>query len=101
MNICMYWFLSTYRLPFQQTQRLEPEGKKKFAMASLLVVKMKANAADTPYVFEKRGATWRFTLVYAQLSSFLPNAHQYLAASRLPYAERGSTLQVTLGPLRN
>eukprot|EP00884_Botryococcus_braunii_P015365 jgi/Botrbrau1/2511/Bobra.0079s0003.1 len=54
---------------------------------------MKANAADIPYLFERRSATWHLTLVYGQLSMFLPMAHQYLASSRLAYSERHAALQ--------
>ena len=72
-----------------QAQHMEPEGKQSFAMSTSLVVKMRANMADAPYAFEKGAVTsWRFSLAYAQLSAFMPLAHQYLAASRLPYAER-------------
>lgn len=78
-----------------QVQRMEPEGKQSFGMASQLVVKMRANMADAPYVFEKGVITnWHFHLTYAQLSAFMPIAHQYLAASRLPYSERDEALQV-------
>ena len=78
-------------------QHMEPKGKQTFAMATSLVVKMLANMTDAPYAFEKGAITnWRFSLVYAQLSAFMPLAHQYLAASRLPYAEREEALQVTL-----
>lgn len=74
---------------------MEPEGKQSFGMATQLVVKMRANMADAPYVFEKGAITsWHFHLVYAQLSAFMPVAHHYLAASRLPYAERDEALQV-------
>jgi hypothetical protein len=55
---------------------------------------MKANMADAPYAFEKGALTaWRFALAYAPLSGFMPLAHQYLAASRLPHAERDEALQ--------
>ncbi len=74
---------------------MEPEGKQSFGMATQLVVKMRANMADAPYVFEKGAITsWHFHLAYAQLSAFMPVAHHYLAASRLPYAERDEALQV-------
>ncbi|CAK0760340.1 hypothetical protein CVIRNUC_002763 [Coccomyxa viridis] len=83
------------RLPMAQAQHMEPEGKQSFAMTTSLVVKMRANMADAPYTFEKGAVTnWRFSLAYAQLSAFMPLAHQYLAASRLPYAEREEALQV-------
>jgi len=83
------------RLPMAQVQHMEPEGKQSFAMATSLVVKMRANMADAPYTFEKGAVTnWRFSLVYAQLSAFMPLAHQYLAASRLLYSEREEALQV-------
>lgn len=79
-----------------QAQHMEPEGKQSFAMTTSLVVKMRANMADAPYTFEKGAVTsWRFSLAYAQLSAFMPLAHQYLAASRLPYAEREEALHVS------
>ena len=85
------------RLPLAHVQHMEPEGKQSFAMATSLVVKMRANMADAPYTFEKGAVTnWRFSLAYAQLSAFMPLAHQYLAASRLPYAEREEALQAIL-----
>ena len=84
------------RLPMAQAQHMEPEGKQSFAMTTSLVVKMRANMADAPYTFEKGAVTkWRFSLAYAQLSAFMPLAHQYLAASRLPYAEREEALQAS------
>jgi factor associated with neutral sphingomyelinase activation len=74
---------------------MEPQGKQAFAMATQLVVKMRANMMDAPYIFEKGSiSNWLFTLSYAQLSAFMPTAHQYLAASRLPYSERDEALQV-------
>ncbi len=76
---------------------MEPEGKQSFGMATQLVVKMRANMADAPYVFEKGAITsWHFHLAYAQLSGFMPVAHHYLAASRLPYSERDEALQVLI-----
>lgn len=58
---------------------------------------MKQNMVDAPYTFEKaRATTWNFTLAYAQVGEFLPVVHQYLAASRLPYAEQEDALQVRL-----
>ncbi len=88
---------ATCRLPLAHVQHMEPEGKQSFAMATSLVVKMRANMADAPYIFQKGAITdWRFSLVYAQLSGFMPLAHQYLAASRLPYAEREEALQVRI-----
>lgn len=67
-------------------------------MTTTLVIKMKANMADVPYVFEKRPkpTAWRFTLTYAQMPDFLPLVHQYFAASRMPSAERDESLQVGL-----
>ena len=86
-----------FRLPFKTTQNLEPEGRRSFTLLTTLVVKMKANMADAPYVFERgRATTWSFSLVYAQMSQFLPVVHQYLAASRLPVADREDALQVPL-----
>ncbi|KAK9828528.1 hypothetical protein WJX72_000603 [[Myrmecia] bisecta] len=82
------------RLPFLHTQHLEPTGKHSFTVATQLVVKMKANMADAPYAFEKHKLTsWVFKLSYASTDQFMPLAHQQLAASRLPYAERDEALQ--------
>lgn len=59
------------------------------------LVKMKANMADAPYLFEKGKATiWKFALSYGQMADFLPVVHQYLAASRMPPADRDAALQV-------
>ena len=59
------------------------------------LVKMKANMADAPYLFEKgKATTWKFTLSYAQMADFLPVVHQYLAASRMDPADRDTALQV-------
>ena len=76
--------------------RLEAEGKRAFVLATALVMKMKANMADAPYVVEKQAAsTWHFELAYASIDSFLPIAHQCLAACKLPYAERELALAVS------
>lgn len=102
LTIALLWFLTrekTCRLPMAQVQHMEPEGKQSFAMATSLMVKVRANMADAPYIFEKGAVTnWRFSLAYAQLSAFMPLAHQYLAASRLPYSEREEALQVRSTP---
>ena len=83
------------RLPFLQVQQLEPQSRSAFTLVSSMVVKMKANMTDAPYVFERSKHTqWHFTLAYAQLSALMPVAHQYLAACRLPYEERNEALQV-------
>ena len=56
---------------------------------------MKANMADAAYVVDRaRTTTWRFDMVYVPAGVVVPLLHRYLSASRLPYAERASTLQV-------
>lgn len=56
---------------------------------------MKANTADAPYVVQKGALThWQFSLTYAAVDQFLVMAHEQLAASRLPYADRKEALQV-------
>lgn len=56
---------------------------------------MKANTADAPYVVQKGAPThWQFNLTYATVDQFLVMAHEQLAASRLPYADRKEALQV-------
>ena len=82
------------RLPFAAVQRLEPEGKRGFAVASSQVTKVKANMADAAYVVDRgRTATWHFALAYVTAAAVTPLLHRYLAASQLPYAERASSLQ--------
>lgn len=84
-----------HRLPFAHAQQLEAESTSAILLVSSLVVKMKANMADAPYTFEKAApSTWHFALSYASLDTFLPQAHQCLAASRLPYGERDLALRV-------
>ena len=86
---------AAHRLPFAHAQQLEAESSSAFNFVSALFVKMKANMADAPYTFEKAApSTWQFSLSYASLDTFLPQAHQCLAASRLPYGERDLALRV-------
>ena len=76
-------------------QQLEGINKSSLSLATTQVVKMKANTADAPYVVEKGSLTnWQFTLAYATVDQFLVMAHEQLAASRLPYADRKEALQV-------
>lgn len=83
------------RLPFVHVQRLEAAGKAGLSVSSSQVVKMKANMADAAYVVDRaRTATWRFDMAYVPAAAVMPLLHRYLSASRLPYAERASTLQV-------
>lgn len=83
------------RLPFAHAQQLEAQSPASFLLVSTLVVKMKVNTIDAPYVFEKgTPAAWRFSLSYAKVDAFLPLAHQCLAACRLPYVERDAALAV-------
>jgi len=87
------------RLPFAAVQRLEPEGKRGFAAASSQVIKVKANMADAAYLVDRgRTATWHFALAYVTAAAVTPLLHRYLAASRLPYAERASSLQARPNP---
>ena len=82
------------RLPFAQVQRLEAAGKAGLVVSSAQVVKMKANMADAAYVVDRaRAATWRFDMTYVPAGTVVPLLHRYLSASKLPYAERASTLQ--------
>ena len=79
-------------------QRLEAAGKAGLVVSSSQLVKMKANMADAAYVVDRaRTATWRFDMAYVPAATVVPLLHRYLSASRLPYAERASTLQVRQG----
>ena len=83
------------RIPFISVQQLESISKSSITLATTQVVKMKANTADVPYVIQKGALTqWQFTLAYATVDQFLLMAHEQLAASRLPYADRKEVLQV-------
>ena len=76
-------------------QQLEGVSKSALSLATTQVIKMKANAADAPYIVQKGSlTTWQFTLAYTTVDQFLILAHQQLAASRLPYADRKEALQV-------
>lgn len=83
------------RIPFLSVQQLEGVSKNSLSLATTQVVKMKANTADAPYVVQKGALThWKFALTYATVDQFLVMAHEQLAASRLPYADRKEALQV-------
>ena len=83
------------RIPFLSVQQLEGVSKSSLSLATSQVIKMKANTADAPYVVQKGCLThWQFTLTYASVDQFLVMAHEQLAASRLPYADRKEALQV-------
>jgi len=76
-------------------QQLEGINLSTLSLATTQVVKMKANTADAPYVIQKGAPThWQFNLTYATVDQFLVMAHEQLAASRLPYADRKEALQV-------
>lgn len=83
------------RIPFLSIQQLEGVSKSSLSLATTQVIKMKANTADAPYVVQKGALThWQFSLTYAAVDQFLVMAHEQLAASRLPYADRKEALQV-------
>lgn len=87
--------LPSCRLPWAHVQQLEAVGKQGVALATNLVTKMKAHCEDRPYETEKGAlTTWGFTLVYAPMEDFMPLAQAQLAASRLPYPDRGEVLEV-------
>ena len=76
-------------------QQLEGLNRNSLSLATTQVIKMKANNADAPYTIQKGALThWQFTLAYATVDQFLIMAHEQLAASRLPYADKKEALQV-------
>ncbi|DBA77988.1 hypothetical protein WJX77_012160 [Trebouxia sp. C0004] len=82
------------RIPFLFVQQLEGINLSTLSLATTQVVKMKANTADAPYVIQRGAPThWQFNLTYATVDQFLVMAHEQLAASRLPYADRKEALQ--------
>jgi WD40 repeat protein len=80
------------RLPFVDIAGLE--GHKSpgatIVVTAQRLVKMKANATDAPYVFERGGpsSTWSFKLPYASLEDVIPLAQQMMVASRLPHPDK-------------
>jgi factor associated with neutral sphingomyelinase activation len=58
-----------------------------------LLVKMKENGVDAPYVFEKEDSIWWFSLEFSRVQSFLQQAQPLLAINALPFAERDMILQ--------
>ncbi|KAL4553379.1 hypothetical protein Ndes2526B_g03242 [Nannochloris sp. 'desiccata'] len=85
------------RLPFQFLEQLEGLGKQQLAAVALRWYKMKANAADEPYIFEKgRSSSWNFKLIYAALADFMPLAQRMLVASRLPLTDQEALLDDVL-----
>jgi hypothetical protein len=85
----------TRRLPFSHVQALEGRHGATVAVVAQRLVKMKANAADAPYAFE-RGApsAWEFELAYGRMDDFMPLAQQMLVASRLGRVEQEAFLGV-------
>lgn len=60
------------------------------------VVKMRANMADVPYVFERAsGSVWHFSLAYSTLASLLPLAQELLALAKQPARQRAPVLEVS------
>lgn len=85
------------RLPFQYLEQLEGIGKQELAAVALRWYKMKANAADEPYIFEKgRSSSWNFRLTYAALSDCMPLAQRMLVASRLSKTDQEALLDEVL-----
>uniref|UniRef100_A0A061R8P8 Beach domain-containing protein n=1 Tax=Tetraselmis sp. GSL018 TaxID=582737 RepID=A0A061R8P8_9CHLO len=83
------------RLPFRSAQRLEGTGDRTFVIDCAVVVKMKQDCADAPYVFQKgEDVVWRFALAYDTMESFMPLAQEQLAVSRLPLEEAEKILKV-------
>lgn len=83
------------RLPFRNAQRLEASSDRTFVFESTLVVKMKQDCADVPYVTQKGDVMqWHFSLAYDTMEGFMPLAQEQLAASRLPVDEGEQILKV-------
>lgn len=90
------------RLPFQYVEGMEGSGERRLLVAATRVIKMRANAADAPYVVERAGPGeahpaalhWEFELSYTRLEGVVPLAQRMMVASRLPAAEQEEFLQV-------
>jgi factor associated with neutral sphingomyelinase activation len=64
-----------------------------FQLKTSLLVKMKENGVDAPYVFEKEDSIWWFSLEFSRVQSFLQQAQPLLAINALSFAERDMILQ--------
>ena len=81
------------RLPFLSMAGLEGKSHSSLLISTHHLVKMKANAADTPYIFERNAPSdWAFILPYTPLHDFMPLAQQMLIASRMQPHDREVTL---------
>jgi factor associated with neutral sphingomyelinase activation len=57
-----------------------------------LLVKMKENGVDAPYVYEKGDSLWVFHLEYAPVQQFLGQAKRFLEINSMDYQERDKAL---------
>ena len=90
------------RLPFQYLEQLEGSGRQDVITIAQRLSKMKANAADEPYIFEKGlSFEWRFKLTYAALGDFMPLAQRMLIASRLPPSDQETLLDEVLAEVES
>ena len=82
-------------------QGMEGHSERTFELTAQRWTRMKANAADVPFAFEKgesgTATVWRFHLQHSTLADFMPLAQQMLVASRLPDAEQEEFLAVSCG----
>ena len=76
---------------------MEATSDRTFVFECNIVVKMKQDCADVPYINEKGPVTaWYFSLAYDTMESFMPIAQAQLAASRLPVDDSEEILKVQL-----
>lgn len=64
-----------------------------FVLNTSMVIKMKEDGIDAPYVFEKKSSIWWFSLEFAPVQQFLHQAQSLLSINALPFAERDMVLQ--------
>lgn len=68
------------RIPVAKVESLEPVGAKTFSVSTLVVVKMKENNQDHPYIFERgqAGKQWSFTLPNRSIDDVIGLAMQQM-----------------------
>ncbi|XP_073387205.1 uncharacterized protein [Physcomitrium patens] len=64
-----------------------------FAVSTSMLVKMKENGIDAPYVIEKKDSIWWITMEFSPVQQFLHQAQSLLSINALPFDERDMILQ--------
>eukprot|EP01119_Soliformovum_irregulare_P011407 TRINITY_DN2849_c1_g1_i1.p1 TRINITY_DN2849_c1_g1~~TRINITY_DN2849_c1_g1_i1.p1 ORF type:complete len:891 (-),score=264.62 TRINITY_DN2849_c1_g1_i1:87-2759(-) len=72
-----------------------------FVIRSNMVLEMKENNTNAPYVFKEGRADHKFSLTYVALSSFLPRLNQLVTITKLPPESRESQVNIIIEEREN